>query len=578
MDSAAGGSSRAVGRSNVDAFVATLSPWDLLYLRGRFRGGTLPITGLAGLPDLPAEIVSLIAVQLTLDDIVNCRLVSRDWHASWTQSAVITALSHFFFPGLVEKHEQLKVPQSPRRLVDASVTRALRRRHARPCRASFIVWRERCCPVFRRPREEDDQGSDCRRTSYRSTGPPVFYDRARLAWQASEVSVIVDDLRTCRRHDCSLVEAHVQGQRLALQAMSRELLVFVARRPSAGLNYNTVQIWHVDLEEWRRTTLPGPLATCFVEGERAAFITRQGLVIAWSWTGGATEVDVSGEVSRPPEDYEGRQSLPGVMLHPERLDTLYVAAMFRSKLSTDGFRATGQSQQRRFLMSVVRYQGGKPTKRWQELIRKDSLSITYDDSTCKPFRITLACSKMGSHGLHNLGTVLTASNKNHPTRVVELATAAFSIYKETFIQRTFAESEGSSMTDRSPLHFEPSAWGVCEYEEPLTTWSQQHASIPRWVKPDSADGPPDRDEAAADDVFLYLKELAKGVPASEPCRIFGDEDFEIHVTTQGILVWSFTEETNLPAVDGPRSLGETKDEPWKLADPVRGVDLHPFAG
>lgn len=239
MDSASKGSSPGVGRSNIDAFLATLSPCDLLYLRGKFRSD-IPITGLAGLPDLPAEVISLIVIELTLDDIVNCRLVSRDWYSSWTQGPVITALSHFFFPGLIEKHKQLSNLQSPHRLVQASVANALRRRHSRPSRTSFILWREPRCPVFRRPGEEAEEPLDCRRLSFDVPGPTAFYDRGRLAWQADKLKIVVDDLRTCERHDCSLTEMHLHGQGLALQGMSRELLVFIAKRFGAGSNYNTM--------------------------------------------------------------------------------------------------------------------------------------------------------------------------------------------------------------------------------------------------------------------------------------------------------------------------------------------------
>jgi hypothetical protein len=90
-------------------------------------------------------------------------------------------------------------------------------------------------------------------------------------------------------------------------------------------------IWHIDLQAWKRVTLPGPLVTCFVEGERAAFVIRQGSVIAWSWSNGTSEIDVSGAMSRPPVDYEGSGVLPGVILHPNMTDTLYVASLYLGK-------------------------------------------------------------------------------------------------------------------------------------------------------------------------------------------------------------------------------------------------------
>ncbi|KAF5139200.1 hypothetical protein E5D57_002992 [Metarhizium anisopliae] len=580
MDSASKGSSPGVGRSNMDAFLATLSPWDLLYLRGKFRSG-IPITGLAGLPDLPAEVISLIVIELTLDDIVNCRLVSRDWYSSWTQGPVITALSHFFFPGLIEKHKQLSNLQSPHRLVQASVANALRRRHSRPSRTSFILWREPRCPVFRRPGEEAEEPLDCRRLSFDLPGPTAFYDRGRLAWQANKLKIVVDDLHTCERHDCSLTEMHLHGQELTLQGMSRELLVFIAKRVGAGSNYNTMQIWHTDLKDWRRVTLPGPLTRCYVQGERVAFFTRQRLLVAWSWRGGASEVDISGEMNQPPEDYEGRRSFPGVILHPEKPDTLYVASIFRSKLNPG---ITEQSQKLRFLMSVVRYEDGKPTERWQELIQEDSLTDHFFISPHVFFQVVLLCPKMGPNGLYNLGTVLTSINVTYDEarlgeiyrgQVLELATTAFSIYKESFIQRRFVQCAGDSTIYCLPMQYEPSLYGLCDCEEPLTTWSEEHPSIPRWVELDTDSRRLDADKAAEDGIVLYLREVKCRLEL-ELCLIVGDDDFQIHVTSEGILVWSFTEGTRLPAMDGPESLRGAKNEPSTLSTPVRPIHLLPF--
>lgn len=240
MDPTADEHRQSVGRTKVDAFLATLSPWDLLYLRDKFRNGKIPIVGLAGLPDLPAEILSLIVTQLALDDIVSCRLVSRAWHSSWTQGAVITAISHFFFPGLVEKHKQLNDSKSTQDLVQLCMAKSLRRRHARPLRTTFIFWMERGCPVFKPRVEQERQRPNWLRRFYYSMGPPVFYDEGRLVWQVSDVDVVIDDLRTCERRYCNLMEMHLRGQKLVLQGMSRDMLVFIVKQGPAGFNYNTM--------------------------------------------------------------------------------------------------------------------------------------------------------------------------------------------------------------------------------------------------------------------------------------------------------------------------------------------------
>lgn len=242
-----------------------------------------------------------------------------------------------------------------------------------------------------------------------------------------------------------------------------------------------------------------------------------------------------------------------------------------------GMLTDPQPQKRRFLMSVVRYQDGKATGRYQELIHDESLSNNHHHSIYVPFRITLLCSKMDANGLYNLGTLLGASYDIECPRVVELATAGFNIYKEAFVQRKFIHNNGNGVNDRPEFRLEPSIWGLSDHEELLTTWSQDHATISRWVSLDSADRTVKGVKAAAD-VALYLKELHKCVPVSEPCRVFGDDDFQVFVTTHGILVWSFTDDTKLPVTGGPGGLGNAAEQPTLLGEPVPAMDLRPFAG
>lgn len=238
-------------------------------------------------------------------------------------------------------------------------------------------------------------------------------------------------------------------------------------------------------------------------------------------------------------------------------------------------------------MSVVRYEDGKPTKRWQELIQEDSLTDSFFNSLHKFFRVVLLCPKMGPNGLYNLGTVLTAIDVTYDearlgeldlAQVIELATTAFSIYTESFIQRRFVESAGDSTIYCLPMQYEPSLYGLCDREEPLTTWSEEHASIPRWVELDTDSRQLDADKAAEDSIMLYLREVKCMWLEQELCLIVGDEDFQIHVTSEGILVWSFTEGTRLPAMDGPESLRGAKNEPSTFSTPVRPIHLLPFMG
>ena len=224
--------------AKVDAFLATLTPWELVYARTHFR--TLTISGLASLPDLPSELVCHIATQLSLPDILAARQVSRSWRAAWTHGPVVSGVCHHFFSGLLELYNARTHWGSARELFDAAAKRYLTRYYARPARTAFISWDAGWnSGVFtnRKPLDARNPPSFRRQVCFYAQGPPVFYARGILAWQPAKSYVIVDDLRSCRRSVCMLTPILMSGQLISLHAVSERLLIFAAT--NNGHNYNT---------------------------------------------------------------------------------------------------------------------------------------------------------------------------------------------------------------------------------------------------------------------------------------------------------------------------------------------------
>ncbi|GAO17460.1 hypothetical protein UVI_02052010 [Ustilaginoidea virens] len=446
---------RHIGRARVDEFLATLSPQDLLYLRRRL--GTIP--RLAGLAHLPAEITSMIALQLSLDDFVHCRLVCRSWLASWTQDAVITAICHHFFPGMLEKHGD----STPRQLLQSALARHLRRARSQPSQF-FLPWDRRVrSPVFggREPAPNDDIGISSARVAYRPPGPPVFYDGGRLAWQLDSVTVVVDDLRTCRRRFCRFSAALIAGERMSLQGMSRSLLVFAATKD---------------------TSQPLP---------RACKVT------------------------------------------------------------------------------VVRYEHDQPTKQWQEAIHEASMAQPPAEHAL-PSRATPLCPEISPYGLYSLGTLLAADGNLDPPHVVEFAAVAFSIYKESFVQRECGAQDHRGGNARREFWLDPTTWGLGHREEDMAPWARDAVTAPRFVWLDGGMETPD---GAA-----LVGEVGAGVGVSEPCRVFGDEDFQLLVTGRGILVRAYARTALLAPRMRELAAAQAAVEKTALVDAVRPVDLKPLGG
>ncbi|KAG6009452.1 hypothetical protein E4U21_002367 [Claviceps maximensis] len=518
-------SNTSARNAHLDAFLASLSPWDMLYLRTEFRKGNIKISGLATLPDLPAEILSMVATKLEPEDIHHCQIVSRSWHAAWTHGAVLAPICHHLFPGLLEKAAIDQDPRSTAELFQSCIARQLWHKRGPYSKPSSIEWKRTSSAATPTSQQSRLGGGSEPWKEFAYTD--VFYEGGLLAWEEGSTGAIVHDLRTDQRRQCNLINFWMNGETFRLTGMSSSLLVFtvgtfLSAGPTADTGVDTMRIWHVQSQTSKRVALPGSFAICFVEGEQVAILTRQGSIIKWSWSGIAIELDQSDSRNLTPEGYEAGMFLPGVILHPQKPNVTYLARIYQSKVLDPGSHKR-TFLKRTFLMSVVRYDDAVPTNRWLETIQRESLGDDFYGSENR--YLNLLCPKMSGHGLYSIGTI---SDRKYQ-RAFDFATTGFSIFKEAFIQRPCQYTEDDGALQPLRMFFPKS----CYYNmtADLTTWSEAHPMIPR-------------------SFYLTVQTNNKidtgPRDASKACRIFGDDEFRVYLSSYGIQAWSFVTDAQQP--------------------------------
>lgn len=220
-------------RESLDAFLDSLSPWDLLYIRNRFRDGHVKMEGFAGLRELPPEVFASIVPHLRLQDVLNCFLVSKDWREAWTQGVVSTFLCRRFFPGLLELYGG-DVPDR-HELFLASAKRYLRKHFISRSKRSFVSWDVGWSSDYFISSEEappSRQLGDLRKVDFGFAPLTICYSNGKMAWQPDNCHLFVDDLYTRERARFSFGVDFVSGRPLQLQAVTDSLVILASSAPS----------------------------------------------------------------------------------------------------------------------------------------------------------------------------------------------------------------------------------------------------------------------------------------------------------------------------------------------------------
>ncbi|KAL6693377.1 hypothetical protein J3F84DRAFT_396299 [Trichoderma pleuroticola] len=569
-------------RESLDAFLDSLSPWDLLYIRNRFRDGHVKMEGFAGLRQLPPEVFASIVPHLRLQDVLNCFLVSKDWREAWTQGVVSTFLCRRFFPGLLELYGG-DVPDR-HELFLASAKRYLRKHFISRSKRSFVSWDVGWSSDYFISSEEappSRQLGDLRKVDFGFAPLTICYSDGKVAWQPDNCHLFVDDLYTRERARFSFGVDFVSGRPLQLQAVTDSLVILASSSPqyrdrNVPDNGQTITVFHLQNRLSKNVVLPGKFAQCYAQGDMVAFVTKQGHVVIWGWSDTAYELEIDhGEHFHQPNGWEkDLGGVPGVIFHPTDTDIVF-AGWLNSPPPLDS---------RIHTIVVIKFDRGVPVARFET-----SLSLPgyrrHPDSrhSCPAMRLTLSCHKIDNYGGYSIGIVQFVlleegapweeeDNKKNP----EWLCICFNVLTESFAQNKY-ESRRRPYPP-TVKHFDLCVWEdqfiIAWFDEYLV--SRHYSYGMQWLvaSPADEDGCPRISELDAaslrrrSDIAGYMFEIGFAR------RIFVDNDFLLITTGQGYMLLTCNDEIDLPGIistdeDGVPEI--SKNPPW----PVQGERIEP---
>ncbi|KAH7153261.1 hypothetical protein EDB81DRAFT_451622 [Dactylonectria macrodidyma] len=397
-------------KADLHRFVSRLSSWEILYVRNLLQGSRIK---LAGLEDLPPEIVCDLIPHLDLEDAIACRLVSKGWAIAWSHDAIWTSLCKRFAPGVRESFPT----ETSRQLFFDAMKRRKERQTARFFDKTMILWDmawDSC--MFRnvvRPRSTISPLNIV-------TGEfNVFYTDGKITWQPSRDLVIVDDLNQGTRHRFAGGLDQTSHQ---LLAASNKLIV---RQPQG--HRNVVSIMHMESGETKTLRLSGTVSQCYAQSESVGVVTTSGEITIWR-DGNARELDLSGveTLDRRPGD------VPALLFHPQ--SNIVFAVWLYEHVQPDA---------RLYTFVVAKFQDARLV--WQS---KSSIAnpLTNPDDTCASntswIRMDYNPQKSDNFGSYSLGIYRLQGKfhgpaelcKCHTWRPGDWGAITFNVLGQTFSQ------------------------------------------------------------------------------------------------------------------------------------------------
>ncbi|KAL7956788.1 hypothetical protein V8C34DRAFT_315336 [Trichoderma compactum] len=569
-------------RESLDAFLDSLSPWDLLYIRNRFRDGHIKMEGFAGLRELPPEVFASIVPHLRLQDVLNCFLVSKDWREAWTQGVVSTFLCRRFFPGLLELYGG-DVPDR-HDLFLASAKRYLRKHFISRSKRSFVSWDVGWSSDYFISSQEAPPGrqlGDLRKVDFGFAPLTICYSNGKVAWQPDNCHLFVDDLYTRERARFSFGVDFVSGRPLQLQAVTDSLVILASSSPqyrdrNVPDNGQTITVFHLENRLSKNVVLPGKFAQCYAQGDVVAFVTKQGHVIIWGWSDTAYELEIDhGEHFHQPNGWEkDLGGVPGIMFHPTDTDIVF-AGWLNSPAPPDP---------RIHTIVVIKFDRGVPVARFETSLSHPEYRRHPDSRhSCPAMRLTLSCHKMNDYGGYAIGIVQFVllkegapweedDDKKNP----EWLCICFNVLTESFAQNKY-ESRRRPYPP-TVKHFDLCVWEdqfiIAWFDEYLV--SRHYSYGMQWLVPSPAnEGGCSRISEVDDATRRHRSDIAGYMfEIGFARRIFVDNDFLLITTGQGYMLLTCNDEIDLPGIittggDGVPDF--SKNPPW----PIQGERIEP---
>ncbi|KPM43449.1 hypothetical protein AK830_g3107 [Neonectria ditissima] len=311
-------------KDELDQFLSSLSAWDLRYVQKRLQNVR---PNLAGLEDMPPEIIWKLVPHLDLEDIITCRLVSKAWARAWSHAAVTPFLCHRFAPGMLESRPF----ESPSQVFATSIRQKKTRQNARFFKKFWVPWNQAWdsgvfTNVLPTPQFLQGRGPQFVHGQY-----PVWYADGKVAWQPRLDLVIVDDIKKMSRQRliCSTLPVpgpnQVPARGIELMAVSNQLVVVASVPPERS---HKAYVWYLQETEIRTVHLPNPAVRCYAEGESFGIVTTTGEVFICFQRGKVVALDIS-RIETPPKSRRVDGALPAVLFHPTDRDVAFVVLAYR---------------------------------------------------------------------------------------------------------------------------------------------------------------------------------------------------------------------------------------------------------
>ncbi|EXK93436.1 hypothetical protein FOQG_04726 [Fusarium oxysporum f. sp. raphani 54005] len=359
-------------KDELDTLFASLSPFDILYLRKKISETTIV---LAGLEKLPPEMVCEILKYFDFDDYRACLAVSKSWKAKFGQRETMAQALHNFFPGLVPMNPK----DHPQKLFSLELNKHLKWMHPHDSR-TWTPWDLSTNHFFSR-----------QSASVHSKGVPwpFLYNKGRLVWQLSTRIIIVDDIRKANRERFSPLASAMRGGRFQAAAISDQFLILLDLE--AGLN--KIHVAKMDTRDWVELTLPTGLDHAYVDLRKMFFVTTNGQIFSYSWRETLEKVDLSG-IGHAFGPQPGCFGLAQVLPHPQH-DNVFFAVWALSHPARDPNLCT---------LKVVKFKDGKIVATKTKPIPNPLQNPQPGCNEVTRVAITFSSRKSDDHGTYTLAT------------------------------------------------------------------------------------------------------------------------------------------------------------------------------
>ncbi|KAK1963807.1 hypothetical protein LY78DRAFT_739533 [Colletotrichum sublineola] len=356
-------------QANLRNFVQAISPWELIYLRSLIRETT---PKLADLPDLPEEIVAIIAADLDYQDVLNCTNVSKGWRRAWTADAVAKDVARVHFPGLVELHPDV----SPWSLLHPVAAKAAARAQGKYI-SSLHITIGSSVMLGHTPLKLDDRARAYSKIKNRGIQPGTYqpaYCDGKIAWQMDNHIFLIDDIRSMTRSLVSPPDLNVKGEKdFAVIGLSSKLLVLINRR-----TYRSLIVYHLEEKQYRRVALPSRILYNDILLHKDTFLitTRaENHNYVWRWGRGLVRIEIP-DVEEILQEEMAMETI--LICHPTETSLFYLVTAF-FVVSPGYSEPQTRIDQHRFFVVVSKYSNAKhvQTFNYETNLRYPSEYVNY---------------------------------------------------------------------------------------------------------------------------------------------------------------------------------------------------------